>query len=71
MSLIRRNFGNRCPDRTENWAARTTKYALATEIAMIVAIYICSAAVLTVMGIGLYDLESWLERWDYDRHHED
>jgi hypothetical protein len=38
---------------------------------MIVAIYICSAACLTVMAIGLYNLESWLERWDYDRHHED
>jgi hypothetical protein len=38
---------------------------------MIVAICICSAAFLTVMAVGLYDLESWLERWDYDRHYED
>ena len=38
---------------------------------MTVAIYICSAALLGVIAIGVYNLESWLERWDYERHHED
>lgn len=38
---------------------------------MIVAIYICSAAFLSAIAIGLYNLESWLESWDYDRHRED
>jgi len=38
---------------------------------MTVAIYICSAAFLTVMAIGVYNLESSLDRWDYERHHED
>lgn len=38
---------------------------------MTVAIYICSAAFLSIMAIGLYNLESWLERWDYERRYED
>jgi hypothetical protein len=29
----------------------------------------CSAA--PVVAIGVYDLQSWLERWDYERHRED
>lgn len=29
----------------------------------------CVAA--TVMAIGIPYLQSWLERWDYDRHFED
>ena len=35
------------------------------------AIYICSAAFLGVIAIGVHNLESWLERWDYTRHLED
>jgi hypothetical protein len=31
---------------------------------MTVAIYVCSAAFLTIMAIAVYNLESWLERWD-------
>jgi hypothetical protein len=38
---------------------------------MTVAIYICAAAFLTVLAVGVYTLESWLERWDYERHQED
>jgi hypothetical protein len=45
--------------------------ALSTEKTMTVAIYVCSAAVLVMVAIGLHNLESWLERWDYDRHLED
>jgi hypothetical protein len=45
--------------------------ALSTENTMTVAIYICSAALLTVLAIGVHNLESWLERWDYERHYED
>jgi hypothetical protein len=29
----------------------------------------CAAAPL--VAIGVYDLQSWLERWDYERHRED
>jgi hypothetical protein len=29
----------------------------------------CCAAPL--VAIGVYDLQSWLERWDYERHRED
>jgi hypothetical protein len=42
-----------------------------TEKTMTVAICICSAALLGGMAIGFYNLESWLERWDYERHLED
>ena len=38
---------------------------------MTVAIYICSAAFLCVIAIGVHNLESWLERWDYKRDLED
>jgi len=38
---------------------------------MTVAIYICSAALLGVIAIGVHNLESWLERGDYKRHLED
>lgn len=38
---------------------------------MTVAIYICSAAFLGVIVIGVHNLESWLERWDYKRDLED
>ena len=38
---------------------------------MTMAIFVCSAALLTVLAIGVYNLESWLERWDYERHYED
>jgi len=44
---------------------------LSTEKTMTVAIYICSAAFLGVIAIGVHNLESWLERWDYNRHLED
>jgi hypothetical protein len=44
---------------------------LSTEKTMTVAIYICSAALLGGLAIGVYNLESWLERWDYKRHLED
>jgi hypothetical protein len=44
---------------------------LTTEKTMTVAIYICSAAFLTALAIAVYNLESWLERWDYERHYED
>jgi hypothetical protein len=30
-----------------------------------------SAAFLTFVTMGVYNLESWVERWDYGRHHED
>jgi len=36
-----------------------------------VAIYMCSAAFLDVIAIGVHNLESWLDRWDYKRHLED
>jgi hypothetical protein len=45
--------------------------ALSMENTMTVAIYVCSAALLTVLAIGVHNLESWLERWDYERHYED
>jgi hypothetical protein len=36
------------------------------------AIITVGTAVLLVMtAAGIYDLESWLERWDYQRHFED
>ena len=38
---------------------------------MTVAIYHCSAAFLGVIAIAVHNLESWLERWDYNRHLED
>jgi hypothetical protein len=38
---------------------------------MTVAIYVCSAALLAAAAIAVYNLESWLERWDYERHLED
>jgi hypothetical protein len=44
---------------------------LSTEKTMTVAIYICSAAFLGVIAIGVHNLESWLERWDYNRDLED
>jgi len=32
----------------------------------------CVAAVLMVLAaIGLHNLQSWLERWDYERHFQD
>jgi hypothetical protein len=33
------------------------------------AIAACSAAPLVAIGVD--DLQSWLERWDYERHRED
>lgn len=30
-----------------------------------------TAVVLTMASLGLYDLQSHLERWDYQRHFED
>jgi len=30
-----------------------------------------TAALLVVTALGLYDLQSWLERWDYHRHFEE
>jgi hypothetical protein len=44
---------------------------LSTEKTMTVAIHICSAAFLGVIAIGVHNLESWLERWDYKRDLED
>lgn len=33
--------------------------------------YCCAAALAAFSAMGLYDLQSWLERRDYDRHFED
>jgi hypothetical protein len=30
-----------------------------------------TAALLAMTSVGLYDLQSHLERWDYQRHFED
>jgi hypothetical protein len=30
-----------------------------------------TAAFLVVTALGLYDLQSWLERWDYQRRFEE
>lgn len=30
-----------------------------------------TAAFLTFAAIAVYSLQSWLERWDHDRHFED
>jgi hypothetical protein len=30
-----------------------------------------TAAFLVMAASGLYDLQSWLERWDYQRHFEE
>ena len=24
-----------------------------------------------LMGVGLHEMQAWLERWDYDRHAQD
>jgi hypothetical protein len=34
-------------------------------------IAVSTAALLVVTALGLYDLQSWLERWDYQRHFDD
>jgi hypothetical protein len=44
---------------------------LSTDNTTGVAINICSAAFLTIVAMGVDNLESWVERCDYDRHHED
>ena len=31
----------------------------------------CLAVGVPLAGIGLYDLQNWLERWDHRRHAED
>jgi hypothetical protein len=33
--------------------------------------FCAAAALITVVAIGLHNLQSWLERWDHDRHFED
>lgn len=38
---------------------------------MTVAIFMRSAAFPIITATGVYNLESWLERWDYERHCED
>lgn len=38
---------------------------------MDVVINICCVVVLAVIAIGVYDLQSWLERSDRERHLED
>ena len=30
-----------------------------------------AAALMAVAAICVYNLQSWLERWDHDRHFED
>jgi hypothetical protein len=30
-----------------------------------------SSLMLALTAIGLHDLQSWLERWDHDRHFEE
>jgi hypothetical protein len=32
---------------------------------------VCLAVGMPLAGIGLYDLQTWLERWDQRRHAED
>jgi hypothetical protein len=44
---------------------------LSTEKTMTVAINTCAAAFLGAIAIGVHNLESWLEHWDYKRHLED
>lgn len=39
---------------------------------MTTAIGFCVAATLiAIAAIGVHNLQSWLERWDHDRHFED
>ena len=26
---------------------------------------------MALMAVGLYEMQAWLERWDYDRHAQD
>jgi hypothetical protein len=33
--------------------------------------FCATAALIAFAAIGLHDLQSWLERWDHDRHFED
>lgn len=30
-----------------------------------------AALPLFLVALSVYDLQRWLERWDYDRHHAD
>jgi hypothetical protein len=30
-----------------------------------------AATLIALAATGLHDLQSWLERWDHDRHFED
>lgn len=67
-------FFHRCRSARPNWETGNgddEMPTLSTEKTMTVAIYICSAAFLGVIAIGVHNLESWLERWDYTRHLED
>lgn len=34
-------------------------------------IFIASAVLLVMLMTGIYNLQSWLERCDYERHFED
>lgn len=33
--------------------------------------YVWPAVLVAGLAIGIYNLQSWLERWDYKRHLED
>ncbi|BDY32580.1 hypothetical protein hbim_06549 [Mycolicibacterium mageritense] len=32
---------------------------------------VLSLSLAVVTGLGVYDLQRWLERWDHDRHQSD
>ncbi|WP_396935585.1 hypothetical protein, partial [Mycolicibacterium sp.] len=32
---------------------------------------VLSLSLAVVTGLGVYDLQRWLERWDHDRHRSD
>jgi hypothetical protein len=34
-------------------------------------VMVTEAVVLIAMSIGIHNLSTWLERWDYERHRED
>jgi hypothetical protein len=33
--------------------------------------FVASGALLLMLTTGIYNLQSWLERYDYERHFED
>jgi hypothetical protein len=38
---------------------------------MTVFVAVWSSLLLALAAIGLHDLQSWLERWDHNRHFEE